>query len=128
MKFCVNVQKEILEQSMQNFVKTIQFDEGKSTLKNETMSGLENLFLILKQNSSINIELEGHTDNVGSPEQNMILSQNRTLAIKNYLIKKGIEMNRISAVGYGDTKPLVPNSTDENKQKNRRVDIVLIGY
>jgi outer membrane protein OmpA-like peptidoglycan-associated protein len=72
------------------------------------------------------IEIGGHTDNVGKDESNITLSQNRANAIKQYLVKKGINADRIIAKGYGESQPIATNDTDEGRQKNRRTEIKII--
>ena len=68
------------------------------------------------------IEVEGHTDNVGKAEVNKKLSQKRADAVKDYLIKKGIEADRLSAIGYGSEQPIADNKTKEGRAQNRRVE------
>ena len=72
------------------------------------------------------IEIAGHTDNVGKPEANMKLSQGRADAVRNYLIKKGVKPDHVSAKGYGDTSPIATNDTDAGKQRNRRTEVRII--
>jgi outer membrane protein OmpA-like peptidoglycan-associated protein len=69
--------------------------------------------------------LSGHTDNVGKPETNMNLSKNRTMAVKDYLIKKGIDESKIKTEWFGHTKPIADNSTADGRQRNRRVEMKL---
>jgi len=68
----------------------------------------------------LEIEIAGHTDNVGTAESNMTLSLNRAKSVRNYLISKGIDANRVSIQGYGDTQPIASNDSAEGRQKNRR--------
>lgn len=96
------------------------FDTGKSTLRPESYKTLNELVELLKAKPQIEIEIEGHTDNVGTPESNMQLSQNRAEAVRNYLISKGIPANRITTQGYGDTQAVASNQTVEGRQQNRR--------
>ncbi len=72
------------------------------------------------------IEIAGHTDNVGTAESNQKLSEDRATAVKKYLEKKGIAPERVTAKGYGDTKPIGDNSTAAGKQKNRRTEVHII--
>ena len=78
----------------------------------------------MKRRKSAVVEISGHTDNVGNAKKNKALSMKRAQACRDYLISKGIEGNRITAVGYGGERPTVPNDTDENRQKNRRIEVV----
>jgi outer membrane protein OmpA-like peptidoglycan-associated protein len=70
------------------------------------------------------VEISGHTDNVGKPKANKVLSAKRAQACRAYLIVKGIDGSRITAIGHGDERPVVPNDSDENRQKNRRIEVV----
>lgn len=84
---------------------------------------LERLVGIMKQNPKIHIELGGHTDNEGYRSANIRLSQQRADAVRNYLIEKGVDARRIRSVGYGPNHPVAPNDTEDNKAKNRRVEV-----
>ena len=79
----------------------------------------------LQLNTSIKIELAGHTDNRGIPSQNVKLSQARVDKVKSYLVSKGIEGKRISGKGYGGSKPIASNETEETRQLNRRVEFTI---
>lgn len=80
---------------------------------------------ILKAESDLKVTIEGHTDNVGDPAKNMTLSQARTESVKTYLMARGISADRITATGYGSTKPVADNTTPQGKAKNRRVEFKL---
>lgn len=99
----------------------IFFEFGKATLKEESYPELKRLIQLLTNNPNINIEISGHTDNVGSDEDNLTLSQNRAAAVVNYLTQNGIKKDRLVAKGYGETNPVATNETEEGKQLNRRV-------
>lgn len=100
----------------------IFFDLNKSTLKTESSSELDRLVDFLKNNPAIKIEVAGHTDNVGSDEYNLKLSQQRTESVTAYLAEKGIEKSRLTARGYGETKPVESNESEEGRAMNRRVE------
>ncbi|MDX5319935.1 MAG: OmpA family protein, partial [Bacteroidota bacterium] len=106
-------------------LKNIFFDFGKTTLKKESETELDKLFEILSK-SEIVIELGGHTDSIGSEEANQKLSQERVNSVKSYLVNKGIDGQRILAVGYGETQPIASNSSDEGRALNRRVEVKII--
>ena len=72
-----------------------------------------------------NIKISGHTDNVGNDNSNMQLSKERSEAVKNYLIQKGVDESRIIALWFGESQPIESNDTNEGRQKNRRVEIIL---
>ena len=79
----------------------------------------------MKEYDFINLTIEGHTDNVGNTAKNMDLSARRAGAVMNYLVIKGISPARLTSNGYGDTRPIAPNTTVEGRQQNRRVDITI---
>ena len=86
---------------------------------------LESFIEFLKDNPSIHIEIQGHTDNVGSVTANQALSANRAFTIKAYLEENGIAGKRISAKGYGSSKPISDNQTEEGRAKNRRTEFLI---
>lgn len=104
----------------------IFFDTGKWDIKPESMPEIRRLADVLRENNSIEIELAGHTDDVGNDAANLTLSQNRVNAVMNSLIELGIKSNRLTAKGYGETTPSVPNTSEENRQKNRRVEFRVV--
>jgi outer membrane protein OmpA-like peptidoglycan-associated protein len=80
----------------------------------------------LKENPNIKIAIHGHTDDRGNPAENLTLSDNRAKAVMNYLVTKGIAANRVSAQGFGQTKPKVPNTNDYNRSLNRRTEFLIL--
>ncbi|MFO8236012.1 MAG: OmpA family protein [Bacteroidales bacterium] len=104
----------------------VYFDVNKSTLRDESYEELNELLDYLQRRPDIRIEIAGHTDNVGSEENNMELSQHRANEVKKYLVNKGIDAERIEAKGYGETIPVAENSTKEGRQKNRRTEVHII--
>jgi outer membrane protein OmpA-like peptidoglycan-associated protein len=104
-------------------LKHLYFDNNKSKLKEESYNSLNQLLSFLKIATHIKLDVIGHTDNEGNPKDNLILSKNRANAVAEYLVKNGINKNRISTNGFGDSKPKYSNSTEEGKLKNRRVEI-----
>lgn len=99
----------------------ITFETGKAELKPESGEELDRLVALLDGNKTIKVEISAHTDDVGNDDANLKLSEKRAKAVVDYLTTKGIKADRMIAKGYGETQPLVPNDTDENKAKNRRV-------
>ena len=107
-------------------INNIFFDFNESKLKSESYLELDRLYKFLNDNPAINIEVSGHTDNVGSDEYNITLSNARANAVKDYLVSKGISTNRIISKGYGKSKPVATNDTDEGRQLNRRVEFTIL--
>jgi|APTNR8051073442_1049403.scaffolds.fasta_scaffold06191_4 outer membrane protein OmpA-like peptidoglycan-associated protein len=104
----------------------IFFDTGLAILREESENELENLKKLLLDNSKMTIEISGHTDNVGNDANNMKLSSDRAQAVVQWLLDKGINPNRLTSKGYGETKPIGSNSTEDGKQLNRRVEFTII--
>ena len=102
------------------------FETGKATLKEESFVELDKVVAFLTEYPEVKIEIAGHTDNVGKPEKNMALSDARAKAVTDYIEGKGIADERISYKGYGQTRPVVPNTTPANKAKNRRVEFTIL--
>jgi outer membrane protein OmpA-like peptidoglycan-associated protein len=109
-------------------LKNIFFDTDKSDLKPESEVELKNMLLLLQENPKMKIEISGHTDNIGSKEHNIILSQNRAKAVYDYLINKGIKANRMSYKGYGFNRPISTNDTEEGRTQNRRTEFKIVGF
>ncbi|MBI5522264.1 MAG: OmpA family protein [Desulfarculus sp.] len=102
----------------------VHFDTGKATIKPESAPLIEQMAEMLKSNPGLKVAVEGHTDNVGKPQDNQALSQARAKAVMEALIAKGIEAGRLEARGFGDSKPVADNRSDEGRAKNRRVELV----
>jgi OOP family OmpA-OmpF porin len=78
---------------------------------------------VLKQNPEIKVEIQGHTDHIGTAVYNQGLSENRAKAVRDYLVRQGIASYRLTAEGYGLTQPVASNDTEEGRAKNRRVEL-----
>jgi OOP family OmpA-OmpF porin len=102
----------------------INFDTGKSIIKPESKPIIEQIVQMLKANPDLKISVEGHTDNVGNPKSNKVLSDDRAKAVVTAIIAQGIDAKCLSAVGYGQDKPIADNKTEEGRAKNRRVELV----
>lgn len=105
----------------------IVFETGKAVIKPESEPVLDQLksFLDTKKQISL-VRIEGHTDNVGAAKDNLKLSGDRALAVKNWLVNKGIDGKRLIAVGFGDTKPVADNAKDEGRSQNRRTEFIIV--
>lgn len=87
---------------------------------------MQNLLIMLMNNKTMKVEIGGHTDNFGAEEYNLNLSQRRANAVRNYLIKSGADASRITAIGYGTSKPIASNQTKEGRRKNRRTEFKIL--
>ena len=101
-------------------LKNVFFETNKYDLKDESRVELMKLHSFMQNNPAVSIEISGHTDNVGNDNDNQILSENRAQAIYNFLIENGIEADRLSYKGYGETQPIDTNDTEEGRANNRR--------
>ena len=104
----------------------LHFDVNKWDIKPDTKPTLDRLYQSFVKSKTLVVEIAGHTDNSGSEEDNLRLSQRRADAIKDYLVKKGVAENRILAKGYGESNPHSSNDTPEGKAKNRRTEVKVI--
>lgn len=104
----------------------IEFDFGSAGVKAESMHYIEEIGAAMAANSKMQIRIAGHTDDVGSEESNQKLSIERALSVKNELIKLGIDSGRIQTTGLGESKPIVPNDTEENRKRNRRTEFEIL--
>lgn len=107
-------------------LKNIFFDTDKYELKPKSKTELDKVIKFLDTNSDIKVEIAGFTDDQGSPEYNKSLSLNRAKAVYEYLIREGIDKERLSFRGYGQNNPVAPNDSEENRQKNRRIEFLLV--
>jgi outer membrane protein OmpA-like peptidoglycan-associated protein len=103
----------------------ILFDTGKATLKPESASALAPVGALLTAQPEFRLEIQGHTDNVGTAAANLKLSQDRAAAVRAYLVQTlGIAGDRMTTSGFGDSRPVADNNTDEGRAQNRRVELV----
>jgi OmpA-OmpF porin, OOP family len=107
-------------------LKNIYFDFDKTTLKSESFTELNKVVDFLKQNRTVEIEITGHTDSKGSDDYNLNLSQGRSQSVVDYIISQGIESYRLTAHGYGETKPIDSNDTEAGRANNRRVEFTVV--
>jgi OmpA-OmpF porin, OOP family len=111
----------------QTFIlKNIYFDAGRAILKPESREELNRLYDLLASHPTLEIEIRGHTDDLGIDDQNLLLSENRAYAVMNYLKYKGVMGYRLNGKGMGETSPIGPNTTEEGRAMNRRVEFVVM--
>lgn len=106
-------------------LKHIFFETGESKLLSSSFLALDSLVIILKTQPDTQIKINGYTDNVGSEENNLALSLNRSKAVFDYLVANGIDSVRLTYAGYGDKNPVATNTTDAGREQNRRVEFIL---
>jgi len=102
----------------------INFDTDKAVIKPESQPVVDQIIALLKENASLKVSIEGHTDNTGTVQRNKTLSEQRAQSVVNAVLKGGVEKERLSSKGWGQDKPVADNKTEEGKAKNRRVEIV----
>jgi len=124
---CPEIKKETVAK-VQKAANSIFFQTGKAVILAKSNTQLNEVVKVLKADPTLNVDIKGHTDNVGKPETNQRLSQQRADAVKAYLVKKGVDESRLTSTGYGDAQPIAPNTTAAGRQKNRRVEMMLKNY
>jgi OmpA-OmpF porin, OOP family len=105
---------------------SINFDIDKASIRPESMGEINQIKAVLIANPDLKFEIDGHTDNTGTPAHNLTLSQQRADAVKAELITLGIDASRLTTKGFGDTKPMTGNDTADGKANNRRVEFVRV--
>ena len=101
----------------------VQFKTGSSEILPQYQSELDEAILVLNNNPDVKVRLDGHTDNQGKPQANMVLSENRAKAARDYMVAKGIAADRLTTKGFGLTKPIATNNTEAGRALNRRVEL-----
>jgi outer membrane protein OmpA-like peptidoglycan-associated protein len=106
-------------------IKEILYTTNSAELEESSKLILKGFAIYLKEHPSLFVEISGHTDDIGNANENLVLSKNRAETVMNYLISLGISAERLSAKGYGKTKPKVPNTSAQNRAQNRRTDFII---
>ena len=122
---CPEVTEEAIKR-LNDYAKTILFDSNKDSFQQQTYPVLQAIAAILKEYPSAKFAIEGHTDSDGKDDFNQRLSDARANAVKSYLIEQGIDQFRLSALGFGETRPIDTNNTKAGKANNRRVEVKLV--
>ncbi len=117
---CPHIANDMLD-DINKAARSILFDVNSDNIKLSSYQALDKLTSILQNNNDLKLAIEGHTDNTGSVRHNQVLSGRRALAIKTYLVNKGINADRLTASGFGSEHPIADNNTEEGRSKNRRV-------
>ncbi|MEL6924644.1 MAG: OmpA family protein [Bacteroidota bacterium] len=107
-------------------LKNVFFDTGSNVLQSTSFIELQKLAQLLKENTTLRIQINGHTDDVGSDTDNQKLSENRAKAVYQYLLEQGIPEGQLSYKGFGETQPIADNTTEAGKQANRRTEFIII--
>lgn len=107
-------------------LKNIFFETNKYNLKPESYPELDKMADLMKNNPTLKVEISGHTDNQGTQQYNQTLSEQRAKAVNDYLVKQGIDQTRLTYKGYGQTKPIATNDTDEGRAQNRRTEFTIM--
>ncbi|HKZ68053.1 MAG TPA: OmpA family protein, partial [Chitinophagaceae bacterium] len=121
---CPEIKEEVVKK-INYAAQNIYFATGKATLLSKSFKGLNEVAQILKDDAELKLVIDGHTDNTGADAINQKLSENRAAAVKAYLVKKGIDENRLVSAGHGESQPVADNKTAAGRQKNRRVELKL---
>ncbi len=106
----------------------ITFEPNSADLNEQSFAELNRVVLLIHDNPSIVVEISAHTDDLGSDNYNLKLSERRAESVVNYLVEKGVPVARLVPKGYGESMPLAPNDTEENKKINRRVEFKIVGF
>ncbi len=122
----LNIPLQPIQNGLTIELKNVFFDINKADLKPTSMIELNKIVTLLNNNPKLNVEFGGHTDNTGDKKINLLLSTNRAKAVYDYILTTGVDAKRLSYKGYGDTMPVIENSTPENKTKNRRTELKVI--
>ena len=124
--YTINIPLVPIEVNASIVLQNIFFDTKQSELKPESMIELDKVIQLLKDNPTIKIEIGGYTDNVGKPADNLVLSNSRAKSVIHYFLYKGIPIDRLTSKGFGETKPLADNKTEEGRAKNRRTELKVL--
>ncbi len=124
--YTIDIPLQPLEANATIVLKNIFFDPNKYNLMRESGAELDQVVQLMKDNPTLKIQINGHTYNSGKPADNITLSENRARAVTTYLVDRGITATRLSSKGWGDSKPVADNSTQEGRARNRRTELTVI--
>lgn len=124
---CPEIKQEVI-QKVSYAAKNIFFNTGSSQLLKKSFKPLDEVVTIMNENPTLLLDVEGHTDNTGTPEKNQTLSESRAESVKSYLVSKGIDASRLISAGYGQDRPIADNKTVAGRTQNRRSELKLRSY
>ena len=120
----------VIEEEVQEILKTafdnLEFETGKNIIKEESLPSLTELAEVLVKKTDWKLQIAGHTDNVGAAQSNLVLSKRRAEAVRAFMESKSVSIERLSVLYFGETEPVADNTTNEGRQKNRRVEMTII--
>lgn len=122
----IDIPLEPIEANAKVVLKNVFFDTKKTDLKPESISELDNVVRLMNENPNMKVQINGYTDNIGTPSDNLKLSNGRALSVINYLIAKGVKKERLSYKGFGETKPVATNETKAGRAMNRRTELKVV--
>ena len=122
----VDIPLEPIEANAKVILKNVFFDTKKTDLKPESISELDNVVRLMNENPNMKIQINGYTDNIGTPADNLKLSTGRALAVVNYLLYKGVRKERLSYKGFGEADPIATNETEQGRAMNRRTELRVV--
>ncbi len=123
----LNIALKPLRHGEKTELRNIFFDHDSHILKPESEIELNKLVALLRENASVRIRIDGHTDNSGSSQHNQLLSEKRARAVYDFLVRQGIDASRLAYQGFGETVPVADNRNEEGRARNRRTEITVIG-
>jgi outer membrane protein OmpA-like peptidoglycan-associated protein len=122
------VQEKSIEEATKNIHLKITFDTSRATIKIGALGEIDRIVDFMNKNPTLIVEIQGHTDSAGDAQANLNLSQKRAESVKSAVIEKGIDTQRITAIGYGEVVPIADNSTTEGRRENRRVELKILSH
>lgn len=122
----IDIPLEPIEANAKVVLKNVFYDTKKTDLKPESISELDNVVRLMNENPNMKVQINGYTDNIGTPADNLKLSNGRALSVVNYLIAKGVKKERLSYKGFGETKPVATNETEAGRAMNRRTELRVV--
>ena len=124
--YIVNIALQPIEANASIVLKNVFFDTKKTDLRSESITELDNVVRLMNDNPKLKVLISGHTDDVGSPSDNLKLSTGRAVSVVNYLLGKGVNNSRLSFKGFGEANPVADNNTEEGRALNRRTELSVV--